>query len=218
MAGIYDRGIMNSEELESNFKFFLYGGKQMIENFFTEIPILETKHYLLRGVSLDDSLELFPVLRNKETMKYITPNPVKSEEEVREVISSHLGNFLEKKEIPWVIIEKGTAVMVGQFRLHKLHLWHEKAEMGAVIQDEFQRKGVMTEVLQVILPFAFETMKLNRLVGDIFAENVGSRKLLEKYNFTKEGVLRDTDFDGEKFHNTVVYSMLRQEYLEKKAL
>ncbi|WP_042143264.1 GNAT family N-acetyltransferase [Paucisalibacillus sp. EB02] len=189
----------------------------MIETYFTEIPTLETKHYLLRGITIDDSSELFSILGNKETMTYITSNPVKSIEEVRELISTYLSSFLEKKEIPWVIIEKKTGLVVGQFRLHKLHIWHQKAEMGAVIREEFQRKGVMSEVLQSLLPFVFETIKLNRLVGDIFAENEGSRKLLEKYSFTKEGILRNTDFDGERFHDTVVYSMLRREYLEKKS-
>lgn len=189
-----------------------------MDNYFTEIPILESKHYILRGITLEDSKELFDMLNNKETMKYITPNPVKSVEEVEELIANYRIRFLEKKEIPWVIIEKESGRVIGQFRLHKVHTWHRKAEMGAVIREEFQRKGVMSEVVQGLLPFVFETLKLNRLVGDIFAENEGSRKLLEKYRFTKEGVLRHTDFDGERFHDTVVYSMLRSEYLEMKRL
>src|SRR3954447_21572170 len=106
----------------------------MMNTFFTDIPVLETKHFLLRGVTLDDSYELFSMIGNKETMKYITPNPVESEEEVRRVVSTYLTRFQEKKEIPWIIVEKETGTIVGQFRLHKLHVWHQKAEMGAVIR------------------------------------------------------------------------------------
>jgi [ribosomal protein S5]-alanine N-acetyltransferase len=199
------------------FQVLLFWRKEIMDTFFTEVPTLETKHYLLRGITLEDASELFTMLGNKETMKYITPNPVTSVEEVKEIISTYLTRFLEKKEIPWVILEKDTGKVVGQFRLHKVHTWHRKAEMGAVIREGYQGKGIMSEVLQSLLPFVFETLKLNRLVGDIFAENEGSRKLLEKYNFTKEGVLRNTDFDGERFHDTVVYSMLRKEYLEKRS-
>ncbi|GGA83386.1 GNAT family N-acetyltransferase [Ornithinibacillus halotolerans] len=186
------------------------------ENFITDIPILETDHYLLRGVALEDSKALFPILSDKTTMKFITPHPVLGEEDVKLLITTYLTRFTEQKEIPWVIVHKESNEVIGQFRLHKLHLWHRKAEMGAVIREDFQRKGVMTEILQSILPFFFDTLKLNRLVGDIFEGNVGSMKLLEKFGFTKEGVLRDTDFDGEVFHHTVVYSMLRREYLENK--
>ncbi|WP_047985736.1 GNAT family N-acetyltransferase [Ornithinibacillus californiensis] len=181
----------------------------------TEIPVLETERFTLRGVTPNDATKLFPMMSNKETMKFITPDPVKSEADMQEVVTNYLTKFKDQKEIPWVIINKETDEIIGQFRLHKLHLWHRKAEMGAVVGEAFQQKGVMTEVLQVILPFAFETLNLNRLVGDIFAENDGSRKLLEKFGFTKEGVLRDTDFDGERYHDTVVYSMLKKEYLNK---
>ncbi|MEN2767071.1 GNAT family N-acetyltransferase [Ornithinibacillus xuwenensis] len=178
----------------------------------TEIPILETKNYLLRGVALDDASRLFAFMQDKITMQFITPHPVQTEEEMEAAIKQYLAKFQEQKEIPWVIIHKEDGALIGQFRLHKLHMWHRKAEMGAVIQQDYQKTGVMTEVLGVILPYVFETLNLNRLVGDIFSGNEGSRRLLEKFGFKKEGVLRHTDFDGQAFHDTVVYSMLKHEY------
>ncbi|MBS3679037.1 GNAT family N-acetyltransferase [Ornithinibacillus massiliensis] len=186
------------------------------DQWFTTIPTLETERYILRGIQLEDASRLFPFLRDKETMKNITAHPVQSEEEVRQGIIDSLAKFDKQQEIPWVIIHKKNNDLVGQFRLHKLSLWHQKAEMGAVIREDYQNKGVMTEIIKVLLPFVFDTLRLHRLVGDIFARNDGSRKLLEKFGFTKEGVLRDTDYDGVKFHDTVVYSMLREEYEWKK--
>lgn len=184
----------------------------MTNDFLTAIPELETPDYLLRGVALTDASSLLSFMSDKHTMKFITPNPVQTRQEMERKIKSYLDGFKEKKEIPWVIINKQDGDLIGQFRLHKLHVWHQKAEMGAVIRDDFQKKGVMTEILKVLLPFVYEGLKLNRLVGDIFSENIGSRKLLEKFGFKKEGVLRHTDYDGERFHDTVVYSMLRHEY------
>jgi [ribosomal protein S5]-alanine N-acetyltransferase len=178
----------------------------------SEIPTLHTKRFTLRSLTIEDTRALFSILSNKKTMKFITSNPVKSEEEVQKVIAKYLTRFLEQKELPWVIIETGSQRIIGQFRLHKLDLWHKKAEMGAVIHEDYQRKGVMTEILTIMIPFVFETLKLNRLVGDIFAGNEGSRKLLEKFGFKKEGVLRQTDFDGKNYHDTVVYSMLAEDY------
>ncbi|WP_404459581.1 GNAT family N-acetyltransferase [Oceanobacillus kapialis] len=77
------------------------------------------------------------------------------------------------------------------------------------------KKGVMTEILETVLEFGFHKLQLNRIVGDIFAGNKGSKKLMEKFGFQKEGVLRQTDFDGLHYHDTVVYSMLKPEYEEK---
>ncbi|WP_010097872.1 GNAT family N-acetyltransferase [Ornithinibacillus scapharcae] len=186
-----------------------------MERLVNEIPVLHTKNYMLRGVSADDAPRLFDFLSDKTTMRFITPKPVETEGEVVALINQYQSRFLEGKEIPWVIVGKETGDIIGQFRLHKMNNWHKKAEMGAVIHESYQHKGVMTEIMPVILSFVFESLQLNRLVGDIFSGNVGSRKLLEKYGFRREGVLRQTDFDGEVYHDTVVYSMLRNEYVSK---
>jgi [ribosomal protein S5]-alanine N-acetyltransferase len=183
---------------------------------FQRIPVLYTKHYILRGISTKDAPNLFPFLSDADTMKYLTPHPVQTLEEMADKINLHLEGFHEKKEIPWVIIDKEQQEIIGFFRLHKLHLWHKKAEMGAVIRADYQHKGVMTELLPMILEYGFETLELNRIVGDLFAKNVGSQKLMEKFGFHQDGVLRQTDFDGTRYHDTVVYSMLRAEYLGLK--
>lgn len=177
-----------------------------------EIAILETKHYLLRGVMADDAEALFQFMGDRETMTYITPHPVTSIEEVRVKIEANLENFKKKKEIPWVIIEKDSNQVIGLFRFHKLNLWHKNAEMGAILRQDFQQKGVMTEILPTLLDYGFNQLGLNRIVGDIFADNQGSKRLLEKFGFVKEGILRQTDFDGISYHDTVVYSLLKSEY------
>ncbi|MFD1736454.1 GNAT family N-acetyltransferase [Bacillus salitolerans] len=177
-----------------------------------EIPIIETTRYLLRGMMIEDAPSLFSFMSDKETMKYITPHPIERLEDMRKSIEQSLINFTQNKEIPWVILNKRDEEVIGMFRFHKLHTWHKKTEMGVVIKKEFQNSGVMTEILEPILSYGFHTLQLNRIVGDIFAGNVGSSKLLQKYGFHKDGVLRQTDFDGEQYHDTVVYSLLKSEY------
>lgn len=183
-----------------------------IEAIFTEIRILETENYLLRGLTMGDTAELFGFMRDKETMKFITPHPVQSVEDMEVKVQGQLDSYEARKEIPWVIVNKSNEEVVGQFSLHKLNMWHEKAEMGVTIKKDYQNKGVMTEILEQVLAFGFEILGLNRIVGDIFAGNQGSEKLLKNYGFIKEGVLRQTDFDGGMYHDTVVFSMMRSEY------
>ncbi|MBU9714023.1 GNAT family N-acetyltransferase [Evansella tamaricis] len=183
-----------------------------------DIPKIETERFVLRGIKVLDAPELFKFMSDKETMKYITPNPVKQVEAMEEFIEESMENFQQEKEIPWVIETKEMNQVIGMFRLHKLNLWHRKAEMGVVIRKEFQKRGVMTEVFRTIVPYGFEELGLNRIVGDIFAGNTGSKKLLLKFGFVQEGVLRQTDFDGKVFHDTIVFSMLRSEFALKKQL
>lgn len=182
------------------------------------IPKIETTSYILRGLTIKDAQGLFPCLSDRETMKYITPHPVKSIEEVCDTINNSLEKFDQRKEIPWVVVNKKDNDVIGLFRFHTLNSWHKKTEMGVVIRKDYQNRGVMTEIFRKVIPFGFNTLGLNRIVGDIFAENKGSEKLLIKFGFHKDGVMRQTDFDGERYHDTVVYSMLKEEFDEKQSL
>lgn len=183
-----------------------------IEEIFSDIPVLETEHYMLRGMTKDDAEEMFTFMSDKETMKFITPDPVESIAALKEKIRCQLKGFSERKEIPWVIISKSNGDIVGKFSLHKINMWHRKTEMGVVIRKAYQNRGVMTEILRKVLAFGFGPLDLNRIVGDIFAANPGSEKLLKRHGFRKEGIMRQTDFDGSEFHDTVVYSLLKAEY------
>jgi ribosomal-protein-alanine N-acetyltransferase len=181
-----------------------------------DIPQLETEHLILREIFIEDADALFAFMKDHDTMKFITPHPVQSIKEMQEKIQAHLAGFKNQTEIPWVVVDKQLNKPIGFFRLHKLDLWHKKAELGVVIHPSYQQKGVMTEILERILPFVFNDLQLNRLVGDIFADNQGSKRILEKFSFHKDGVLRQTDFDGETYHDTVVYSLLREEYFNER--
>lgn len=183
-----------------------------LESIFASIPVLETKHYMLRGIRKEDASEMLGFMGDKDTMQFITPAPVQSEAALQDEILNQLNGFTRRKEISWVIVNKSNGDIVGMFRLYKLDMWHRKAEMGVVIRKVYQRKGVMTEVMKKVLTFGFGPLDLNRIVGDIFALNQGSTKLLERFGFKQEGLLRQTDFDGERYHDTVVYSLLKAEY------
>ncbi|MGM0844760.1 MAG: GNAT family N-acetyltransferase [Bacillota bacterium] len=180
------------------------------------IPVIETENYCLIEMSESYAQKMYEFLGDKGTMKYLTPHPARSVIEVTKGIQESLQQFKLQKEIPWLIKEKESGKIIGMFRLHKLNLWHSKTEMGVVISKGYQKRGVMTELLPKVLSFCFDELGLNRVVGDIFAENEGSRKLLLSQGFQEEGVLRHTDFDGERYHDTVVYSILKAEYSNKR--
>lgn len=179
---------------------------------FRQIPDIPAKHCLLRGVQLHDSSAMLAFLSDQEIMKFITPRAPRSEEEVRRKLTQYVQKFHQKKELPWSVIHKPSQSLIGLFRIHKIDLWHRKAELAAVFHKDYQNKGYATEIFEQILPFAFNELGLNRLVGDIFADNIASEKLLTHFGFKNEGTMRQTDFDGSQFHDTVVYSLLKSEF------
>ncbi|MBC2884623.1 GNAT family N-acetyltransferase [Ochrobactrum sp. CM-21-5] len=54
----------------------------------------------------------------------------------------------------------------------------------------FAGKGYMTEALSLVIPFAFDQLRLHRLEAACIPHNVRSIRLLEKAGFQREGLLR----------------------------
>ncbi|MBJ6132119.1 GNAT family N-acetyltransferase [Ochrobactrum sp. Q0168] len=54
----------------------------------------------------------------------------------------------------------------------------------------FAGKGYMTEALSLVIPFAFDQLRLHRLEAACIPHNVRSVRLLEKAGFQREGLLR----------------------------
>ena len=66
----------------------------------------------------------------------------------------------------------------------------QTANIGFWLGKDFTSKGYMYESINILFPFIFKEIKLNRVQAYTLEENISSKKLLEKLGFRKEGVLR----------------------------
>jgi [ribosomal protein S5]-alanine N-acetyltransferase len=66
----------------------------------------------------------------------------------------------------------------------------QTASLGYWIGQPFARHGLMTAAVRVVLPFAFETLRLHRVEAACLASNEPSLRLLRKSGFTEEGFAR----------------------------
>ena len=102
---------------------------------------------------------------------------------------------------------------VGWCGFHTWYTDHARAEIGYVLSNEASKgKGIMSAVLKEVIDYGFNTMKLHRIEAFVGPNNVPSLKLMEKYNFTKEGNLREHYFKNNKMEDSVVFSLLKSEY------
>ena len=70
----------------------------------------------------------------------------------------------------------------------------------------------MQEALSSIIHFAFTSMGINKIEAKIEPENTASIKLLEKLNFSQEGLLRQHEFEKGKYVDLAIFSLLKSEY------
>lgn len=63
--------------------------------------------------------------------------------------------------------------------------------LGFSLDQDEQGKSLMTEALQAAIRYAFETLRLHRIMANHRPENDRSARLLQRLNFRREGFARE---------------------------
>ena len=111
------------------------------------------------------------------------------------------------------IIEKSTNKPIGEIGFHTWNRSHRRAELFYKLRkDEFKQKGYMTEALEKVLAYGFTELELHRIEALVADWNTPSVKLLNRFNFTKEGTMREDYWWEGKFEDSDCYSLLVSEW------
>jgi ribosomal-protein-alanine N-acetyltransferase len=87
----------------------------------------------------------------------------------------------------------------------------QSAVIGYSLDREMVGRGLMGEALQRILSYAFDDMRLHRVMAAYRPENKRSAAVLERLGFEKEGFARDYLFIDGAWRDHVLTSMIRPE-------
>jgi RimJ/RimL family protein N-acetyltransferase len=83
--------------------------------------------------------------------------------------------------------------------------------MGIIVAPEFRGKGIGTEAQKLIARYLFDHTTANRIEASTEIDNLAEQRALEKAGFTREGVLRGGGFRAGKWHDGVLYSVIRSD-------
>lgn len=102
--------------------------------------------------------------------------------------------------------------LIGELKLRNIRWFNRKAELSIILKKDEQKKGIGTEIVEKIIEYAFVKMNFHRLEAEVIETNTSSIKLLEKFGFRKEGVLREAKYQNGKFIDIYRYGLLKTEY------
>ena len=108
-----------------------------------------------------------------------------------------------------IVIDGKAAGSIGVFV--KEDVYEKSAELGYWLAEEHWGKGVMTEAVRRICREAFGRFDVLRIFAEPFADNQGSRRVLEKAGFTCEGTMRNGVYKNGRVHSYCMYALLREE-------
>lgn len=69
---------------------------------------------------------------------------------------------------------------------------------------------------QTVLSYVFKNLKLHKICGECFADNIASIRFHEKLGFTKEDFSLDRHFDGENYRRIAYYGLLYEDWQRNK--
>lgn len=127
-------------------------------------------------------------------------------------ISNAIVEMQNDKGLEFGIWQKGE--LVGCLGLHDLSLTNRRAAIGYWLDKNHQKQGIVTNSVNAIINYCFETLNLNRLEIVAATINKPSFKIAEKLGFTREGVARQFEFVNGQYLDYIHYSLLKSEWIK----
>lgn len=101
---------------------------------------------------------------------------------------------------------------IGYFRLSNHSVENKNIYIGADISIEYKGRGYGKAAYIEFIPFLFKEYDLNKISLEVLATNTVAISLYEKLGFKTEGIKRQEVKKGDKWIDSIVMSILRDEY------
>lgn len=186
-------------------------------NAFNTFPILETTRLRLREISEVDADDMFRIMSDPEVMHYFGMLPMTARAQAVQRAHWSQEAFAEREGIRWAIVERSSGRFLGTCGYWRIVKEHDRAEIGYELAPAAWGRGIMTEALGVVLDFGFLAMRLHSVEAQIHPDNAGSRRVLEKLGFEREGYFRENFYDPVegRYTDTAVYSLIKPDWLKR---
>lgn len=182
----------------------------------------ETERLLLRvprpgdGVAINEAvLESLDNLRAWMSWAQGEQTVDSSEEALRQAMI----NFISREAMRLSLYRKSDGLLVGSSGLHNIEWSVPRFEIGYWVRDSLQGQGYITEAVNGITDFTFDTLNAERIEIRCDALNERSAAVARRAGYTLEGCLRcdSRSADGSTLRDTLLFALIRSEWLTRQS-
>lgn len=152
-------------------------------------------------VKLQDAEGIYNIRQMKGVMENILSYP----EEPKDKVFNKIKN-LTANDHWFVAVYNNKVIGLIMLSVHgnprKNHLGH----IAIMIDESFHGQGVGSKLMEFLIDFSDNVLKLKRLELYVFSENIRARKLYEKFGFQEEGVLKYSALRNGEYSDEIVMS------------
>ncbi|CAA0097124.1 GNAT family N-acetyltransferase [Zhongshania aliphaticivorans] len=182
-----------------------------------ENVVLEGQYVRLEPLSIEHKKGLCEAVADGELWNlFVTKVP--RIEAMDEFIANANTVFEEGDGLVFATVNKATAEVVGSTRFMRASLVNKRVEIGfTFLAASAQRTEINTEAKLLMLEYAFETLKLNRVEFLTDYLNQQSRNAILRLGAKQEGVLRNhVLMPNGRVRDSVLFSIIQNEWLGVK--
>lgn len=169
---------------------------------------LETRRLIMRKFQEQDIEDAYRYLSDAQVMYYIEEPYTK--EQTEEFLQSY---GMCGEPLIYALVEKVSNCVIGHIIFHPYDT-NEIYEVGFILNKEKQHLGYGTEIVQALIDYAFDVMRLHKLVAETVEGNCNSMRLLERLHFRQEAVFRKQNWDHGQWIDEYHYGLLKSDWME----
>ena len=175
------------------------------------IPPLETPQLSLRPLNPTDFADYYEYAQDPLVsgpgMWVPYPSEAAAREDFERVLSHYSSGLMW-----WALEHRLTGKMIGRCQLAAYDPDDAHAELSYALHSRFWGQGLMTEAARAVLRYGFEELKLNRVSAQVFTDNIGSIRLLEKLGMHVESLAPKSYWCRGAWDDNLVYAMSDAEW------
>jgi RimJ/RimL family protein N-acetyltransferase len=164
---------------------------------------------IIRKWEKGDEEELAHQADNKkifDNVRDLFPHPYTIEEAKKWI---RFNAVIDPPENMAIVVDGKVAGSIGMMRM--MDIYRKNAEVGYFIGEEYWGKGIATNALRQYVGYIFRTFNITRITAPVIEHNKASQRVLEKVGFRKEAFHLKSIFKNGKYHNEVVYALLKED-------
>lgn len=109
----------------------------------------------------------------------------------RQRLARYREDYTAGSAVPFFIFANDKGTLIGGITLGNIRYGvAQTGHVGYWIGERYAGQGLMLDALDLLLAYAFETLRLHRIEAACIPDNQRSLRLLEKAGFRREGLLR----------------------------
>jgi [ribosomal protein S5]-alanine N-acetyltransferase len=117
-----------------------------------------------------------------------------------------------RRRMQLAITPRGGGPVIGNVGLRRATADAPSGDVGYELDPDHWGRGYATEALAAVLRHGFETLALHRIHAHCVADNTASARVLEKVGMRLEGRLREAERVRGRWHDVLLYGVLRREW------